>query len=96
MALGINYLIANAVGFIVTVFNAYVLQSKFVFEKKSKGHGKAVLKTYSAYGFTFLVSTGLLYLMVSVFGISKYIAPILVLFVTVPLNFCLNKFWVYR
>jgi putative flippase GtrA len=33
---------------------------------------------------------------VGFFGVSKLIAPILNLLVSVPVNFLLNKFWAFR
>lgn len=61
-------------------------------ENKKKG----LIKVYISYGSTFLLSTGLLYLMVDIAGISEYIAPLINLCATVPLNFVLNKFWVFK
>ena len=43
------YILGNAVGFVVSVLNAYFWNSKFVFNKKNEV-GKTVLKTFAAYG----------------------------------------------
>lgn len=43
------YIIGNAVGFVVSVFNSYILNSKFVF-KKTTERKKTLIKTYIAYG----------------------------------------------
>jgi putative flippase GtrA len=37
-----------------------------------------------------------LFVLVSILNVSKYAAPIFCLFVTVPLNFIINKYWVFR
>lgn len=87
---------ANAIAFVVTVANSYFWNNRYVFSKTSSGHLVALAKVYLCYGTTFVISTFLLYLMVDILGISKYIAPILNLFVTVPLNFLLNKFWAFK
>lgn len=93
------YLVGHIVGFLVSVLNAYYFNSKFVFKTdiaSFKGHLKALLKTYVSYGFTFLLSTALLWIFVDKCEISPKIAPFLNLAVTTPLNFLMNKFWSFR
>ncbi|MBN2878206.1 MAG: GtrA family protein [Clostridia bacterium] len=94
------YIVGGAVGFIVSVINAYYLNSRFVFNDSSEApkdrETSRIVKTFVAYGCTFLLSTGLLYIMVDIIGIDEKLVPILNLFVTVPLNFVLIKFWALR
>lgn len=64
VALGMHYLAASVLGFIISVFHAYLWQNKFVF-KEDKDAQKRVwwqvlLKTYAAYAFTGLVLNNLL------------------------------------
>jgi putative flippase GtrA len=33
---------------------------------------------------------------INVFGISKYVAPLINLVISIPLNFIINKFWAFR
>lgn len=89
------YIIGNAVGFVVSVFNSYILNSKFVF-KKTTERKKTLIKTYIAYGTNLIIGTLLLYLFVDILGISEVIAPLINLCITVPLNYILNKKWVMR
>ena len=89
------YIIGNAVGFVVSVLNAYFWNSKFVFDKKDE-KVKTVVKTFIAYGTNLIIGTVLLYLFVDVCGLSEFIAPLLNLIVTIPLNYVLNKFWVMK
>ena len=89
------YIIGNAVGFVVSVLNAYFWNSKFVFDKKDE-KVKTVTKTFIAYGTNLIIGTALLYLFVDVCGLSEFIAPLLNLIVTIPLNYVLNKFWVMK
>lgn len=96
VAVNVDILIANTVAFIISVLNAYYWNNKYVFTKTSQGHLKALLRTYIAYGSTFLLSTLLLYLMVNQLGISKYVAPLINLCLTIPLNFLINKLWAFK
>ena len=98
--IGIHYLIANAIGFFISVLNAYYWSDRFVF-KKREGEARNALwtlaKTYIAYGSTglFLASI-LLYFYVDKLHISEYVAQLLVLMITIPLNFIINKFWSFK
>lgn len=96
-----NYIVANTLGFIISVLNAYYWNNKYVFKSKEKVDGKKdklkqLVKVYMSYGVTFLLSTVLLYVMVDLMNISEYIAPIINLCITVPLNFVMNKLWAFK
>ncbi len=90
------YLVGSVVGFLVSTLNAYLLNSKFVFNDGKKNQGKnQLLRTYIAYIFGLLIQTCLMYIFVEWLFIDKNIAPILCLFITTPTNYLTNKFWVY-
>ena len=66
-------------------------------EGKERSVWKALIKTFIAYSFTGLfLNSILLFLWVRVFSISEFIAPLINLVVSVPLNFIINKFWAFR
>lgn len=116
--------IGNIMGFVISVFSAFLLQSKFVFKESENGEHrvwwKVLIKTYISYAFTGLILTELLLLLwLEVLNIGQYltsltlwmadyglnmkpddlavsIAPFLNMIFTVPINFCVNKFWAYR
>lgn len=90
------YIVGNTVGFVVSVLNSYYWNNKYVFQKSEQGHLKTLLKTFMAYGSTFVLGTILLFVMVEILGISKYLAPIINLIITIPLNFLINKFWAFK
>lgn len=92
----INYVIANTIGFVVSVLNAYYWNNKYVFNKSDEGNLKPLIKTFASYGATFVLSTILLIVMVDYLSISQILAPILNLIITIPLNFLLNKFWAFK
>jgi putative flippase GtrA len=82
------------------VLNAYYWSDRFVF-KKGEGEARSAIwtlaKTYVAYGSTgLLLASILLYLYVDKLHISEYIAQLLVLVITIPLNFIINKFWSFK
>lgn len=98
---GIDKYIGNTVAFILSVLWSYMLNSKFVFKESEDSEKrvwwKTLLKTYAAYAFTGLgLSNIISWLCVDVWGISKYIAPLINLVISVPINYVMNKFWAYR
>ena len=93
--LNITYQIAHVFAFILGSINGYFWNKKWVFKKN--GDIKATLiKFYISYIFTWLISAVLLYLWIDIFKISAFIAPILNLFITTPINYILNKIWVFK
>lgn len=99
LVLGVQYLLSNAIGFFVSVINAYYWNSRYVFkagEDKPRSGARAFAKTTFSYGSTFLLGLALNFLMVERWGVPVAAAPALILCVTVPLNFFMNKLWAFR
>ena len=98
--IGIHYILANAIGFFVSVLNAYYFSNRYVFVKQEgekRNHFRALIKTYITYGSSeLLLASVLLYLFVEVCGVNEYIAQLLCLTATVPMNFLLNKYWSFN
>ncbi len=130
IALGAHYVVANTMGFLISVLNAYFWGSRFVFKedetKEKRVWWQVLLKTYASYALGFVINTLLLALWIDVLNIGQYfgfvggiiayfsgiftflpkemthtelseiVGPVLNMFVTVPINFVINKFWAYR
>jgi len=98
--LGVSYIVANLFGFIVSVYNAYFWSNKYVFPPRGgnkRNKWATLLKTYAAYSVTgVFLNSGLLYLFIDSWRINSYLAQAICLFITVPLNFILNKFWSFK
>ncbi|MST75609.1 GtrA family protein [Roseburia sp. MUC/MUC-530-WT-4D] len=97
---GIDYIVAQVIQFILSVLWSFYWNNKYVFELKKgekRSLWKSLLKTYVSYSFTGLfLSSILLVLWVQILGISEFIAPIINLLISVPLNFIINKFWAFK
>ena len=96
--LGWHEQISNIIAFIITVFISFMLNGQFVFNSEEKRcFWKSLFKVYAAYSTTGLFLTAiLLYIEEKIFGIPHYMATLMNLVVTVPINFILNKFWAYN
>ena len=93
------YLVGTIVGTIVSIANAFIWNDRFVFTGGAqdwKSKLKRLGKTYVSYGGTSLLGIVLLWLEVELFGVSKAVAPIVNLIITIPLNFLINKYWTFR
>lgn len=93
--LGCHYLLANVLSWLISVFNAFYWNSRYVF-KTGLHWLRALAKTYVSYGASFLMGMVVLYILVDILGISNIVAPLITLGITIPLNFLLNKFWTFR
>ena len=94
-----DYIIANIVSWLLSVLWSFYWNNKFVF-KKEEGEKRniwaALFKTYVSYGFTGLILNNILsVLWVSVLHISKMLAHIINLVISIPINFFMNKLWAF-
>ncbi len=94
------YIPSNFIGLSISVINAFYWNDKYVFKKeegKERSKALAFVKTVSSYAATGLfLKTILLYLFITVLGISDVIAPIIIMFIVVPVNFTMNKLWAFK
>jgi putative flippase GtrA len=97
---GLHYIIASVAAFIVSVLNSFFWNDRYVFKRRSgekRGFWGTLLKTYVSYAFTGLVLHNiLLSFFIEILRVNKFIAPLLGLAVTIPLNFVLNRKWAFK
>ena len=94
-----KYLHAASTGwlarFAASVLNAYYWNSRYVFGRAKDISLAQVGKTFVAYGCTAALGFVLLYAQINWWSISEKLAPLIVLFITVPINFILNNVWTF-
>ncbi len=98
--LGCHYLIASITSFVISVLWSFYWNNRMVFtleEGQQRSIGRALVKTFASYALTGLVLANvLLFVEIDLLGVNAYIAPIINLVITVPLNFFLNRNWAFR
>ncbi len=96
--IGLHAQVCNILAFIITVFISFILNRKFVFkQEENKNFWKSLLKVYASYSITGLFLTAiLLFIEEQILGIPHYIATLMNLIITIPINFLLNKFWAFK
>ena len=95
-----DFFAGNIVGFVLSVLWSFYWNNRFVFTVKDGEHRsiwKALLKTYLSYGFTGIILSNVLsWVWIVQLGISKFIAPVINLLFSVPINFVMNKLWAFK
>lgn len=81
VALGMHYLAASIIGFIISVLHAYLWQTKVVFKEdeslEKRVWWQVLLKTYAAYAFTGLfLNNVLLVLWIDILKIDRFTPPL--------------------
>ena len=96
----IDYLIGTVVAFLISVLWSFFWNRRFVFvpeEGKKVPWLQALIKTYISYAFTGLfLNSFLSFFWIEIVGISKIVAPVLNLVISVPINFFMNKLWAFK
>lgn len=95
LIMGFHYMIANVLSWLISVFNAFYWNNKYVF-KNNLSWWRALIKTYISYGLSFVFSAVLLFIFVEYVEISEVVAPIATLTLTIPVNFFMNKYWTFK
>ena len=93
--IGIHYMMSNILGWIVSVFNAFYWNRRYVFQNGGSWL-RTLMRTYIAYGVSLVANGVLLFLLVDMFGLSDWVAPWIVVVLMVPFSFFLNKWWTFR
>ena len=93
-----DYVPGNVISFVISVAWSFYWNNRYVFSNGDNSNWpQKLLKSYLSYGFTgIILSNGLSYIWINLLGVSKYIAPIINLIISVPLNFIIHKIWVYH
>lgn len=95
-----HYLLASLMGFLISVVNAFYWNNKYVFkagEGEERVLWRSFIKTFTSYAGTgLLLHNILLILWVDILGMHEMLGPIINLFITIPSNFVLNKFWAFK
>lgn len=94
--LNINYLISSAIGFIAGVFAGYGFNRKWTFRVEKEGKPTEIIKYYTVYIVSLILSLLFLKIIVDVIGIDPKIANILAIGLTTCTNFIGIKIVVFK
>ena len=95
-----HYAIANIVGYVASICNAFFWNNGWVF-KEGNGKKRKLLQAFgkmlcSYAGTGIVLNSILLWVWIEGIGVAPGIAPAINILITTPLNFLLNKLWVFK
>ena len=94
---GIDFLLAQFVGFVVSVAWAFCLNRRYVFCVPGAPWKESLIKVYITYSLTGIgLSSVLSLLWIYVLGIPKEVVTVLNDALCFPVNFLLNKYWSFK
>lgn len=94
---GIDFLIAQFFGFVISVAWAFWFNRRYVFCTPGAPWKSSLIKVYITYSITGIGLSWLLSLLwVHVFDIPKEVVTLINDFLCFPVNFLLNKYWSFR
>lgn len=92
---GINYLIANVIGYALGTINSYIWNNNWVFKAKSRK-----ISTFIKFIIVNIISlglnTGVLYILVAQLNFNKSLAQICAILVGMGINYIANKMWTFN
>lgn len=97
---GVKIFVTSLLSFLVSTINSYYWNSKHVFtsgEKKTLAqHLLTYLKTAACYALTGLILSPWAKAQLVARDVPFWLATLMVLVITIPLNFLMNKLWAFR
>jgi len=99
--LGFNEQLSNFIAFVISVLNAFYWNYKWVFKGSVSSDNKkiqsySIIKFFALYTTTYFISAILLHVWIYMLNINEHIAPLLSLVITIPINYLVSKFWVFK
>ena len=94
LKLGVYYLLANTIAYIIGILNGYIWSSKFVFKKNKSLNN--MIKFFMVYISSLFINLGIVYICVDYYNMHKLIAPIIAIGVGTIYNYMFNKIWTFK
>ena len=93
---GLHYLAAGSVAFVVAVTNNFVWNRYWTFRARDGHAGFQAARFFAVSVAAFLFSLGVLEVLVGGLGVDKVLAQAIAIVTATPLNFVGNKLWSFR
>ena len=94
LRLGLYYLLATTIAYVVGILNGYIWSSKFVFKKNKSINN--MMKFFAVYISSLFINLGIMYICVDTYNTHKLTVPIFAIRVGIIYNYTLNKIWTFK
>ena len=95
-ALGMFYIYANILSWVVAVLFAYFAYRWFVFKSKDQKKFKQFIRFVEARIFSLIVDTALMFALVDFLDLDDVLSKIIVQFIVMTINYLISKFFVFK
>lgn len=92
LLVGLNFVYANTISYIIGVIHSYIWNKKFTFKSNNKSILE-VIKFIGVYVINYLIGLAFISLFIKVFGINEYLAGALNLVVTTLISYFGHKYF---
>ncbi|MDU3724375.1 MAG: GtrA family protein [Clostridium celatum] len=94
--MGVYYIVANVIAYTVATAHSYFWNSIWVFKYTEGSKAKASIKFIILNIVGLILNTSILFLLVDLFNINKFISLILTTGIVMIINYIFNKIWVFK
>ncbi len=92
---GVNIYLSQFLSYSIATLNSYFVNKKWTFQREGMFATREFVKFLAVNLVSLGASLLLMYLLHDLLGIHKMLAKVLTAFVTIPINFLGNRFWVF-
>ena len=93
---GVYYIIANVIAYVIATINSYIWNSRWVFKYKGEDNKETTTKFILLNLAGLALNTMILYLLVDLIGLNKLIALVITTVIVMVINYIVNKIWVFK
>lgn len=95
-ALGMYYILANIIAYILGTVNSYLWNTLWVFKYKDKASTETTIKFIILNLIGLGLNTGILYVLVDLCNLNKFIGLVTTTAIVMIINYIVNKLWVFN
>ena len=93
---GVYYIIANVIAYVIATINSYTWNSRWVFKYNGKDQKETTTKFIVLNLVGLALNTIILYLLVDLIGLNKLISLVITTVIVMVINYIVNKIWVFK
>ena len=94
-ALGMYYILANIIAYVLGTVNSYLWNTLWVFKYKDKASTETTIKFIILNLIGLGLNTGILYVLVDLCNLNKFIGLVTTTAIVMIINYIVNKLWVF-
>lgn len=94
-ALGMYYILANIIAYVLGTVNSYLWNTLWVFKYKDKASTETTIKFIILNLIGLGLNTGILYVLVDLCNLNKFIGLVITTAIVMIINYIVNKLWVF-